>query len=416
MSNSLRRALLVFSPSATNRAPLPTQSSSRPRRIIRHLLIVPVALLAAFAGGATRALQDTCGPFTDVSALFCPYVLEAYYTGITAGTSPTTFSPDVPITRGQAAVFVTKGLNQALARGSRHGALGQWWTTTPHWDLGLGATAAPGWYGIAGDGADIWVTGGGEVKRVRASDGRLLETWTGAPEGYGLLVAMGRVFVAGGSPGKLYMIDPSQPAGAVTLVADALGAFPEGIAFDGSRIWTANEGGSVSIVTPGASPPWSVVSVTTGFHTPVGILFDGASMWVTDPANEGLLLRLDSNAAIVASLHLGPGISFPTFDGTNLWVPNYGASSVQIVNVQSGALVRELTGNGLNGPNAAAFDGERVLVTSSTGPVNSGVVSLWRAADLSPLGFTTAPNPRGVCSDGLNFWIALAGSGQLARF
>jgi hypothetical protein len=58
----------------------------------RPVLAVVVLLCALLAGGAVRQVQDTCGPFTDVSALFCPYVLEAYYTGITAGTSPTTFS------------------------------------------------------------------------------------------------------------------------------------------------------------------------------------------------------------------------------------------------------------------------------------------------------------------------------------
>ena len=65
-------------------------------------------------------------------------------------------------------------------------------------------------------------------------------------------------------------------------------------------------------------------------------------------------------------------------------------------------------------PVAAAFDGERVLVTNA---YNS--VSLWKAADLSPIGtFSTGglTSPRGVCSDGVNFWIALQGAGQLAWF
>lgn len=61
----------------------------------------------------------------------------------------------------------------------------------------------------------------------------------------------------------------------------------------------------------------------------------------------------------------------------------------------------------------AAFDGERILVTDQ-----SGAVSLWKAADLSPLGtFSTMGNaPYGACSDGLNFWIVFSGAGKLARF
>src|ERR1700730_15109566 len=93
-----------------------------PRRS-RAILALAIGLFALAAGGATRIVQDQCGPFTDGSSVFCPYVLEMYYLGITAGTSPTTFSPDSPMTRGQAAVFVSKGLDQALARSSRRAAL-----------------------------------------------------------------------------------------------------------------------------------------------------------------------------------------------------------------------------------------------------------------------------------------------------
>src|SRR4030088_556451 len=107
---------------------------------MRRLLWIPLALAAVLAGGAVKIVQDQCGPFTDVTPGFCPYVLELYYLGITAGTSATTFSPDDPLPRGPGAAFVAKGLNQSLARSSRRAALGQWWTTTPHWDIGLGVT------------------------------------------------------------------------------------------------------------------------------------------------------------------------------------------------------------------------------------------------------------------------------------
>jgi hypothetical protein len=64
---------------------------------------------------------------------------------------------------------------------------------------------------------------------------------------------------------------------------------------------------------------------------------------------------------------------------------------------------------------AAAFDGERVLVTNYIG----NAVSLWKAADLTPLGSVPTGDstlPAGACSDGVNFWITLLNSGQLARF
>ncbi len=309
---------------------------------------------------------------------------------------------------------------------SRRAALDQFWTPQNETAVGLGITVL----GVAGrlspqhvrsDGADVWVTGSDtSVSRVRGSDGKLLEAWTGASGAFGVLVAMGRVFATGHTaPGQLYMIDPSQPAGFVTTVASNLGDYSSGIAFDGARIWTANNGGSVSIVTPGTSLPWTATTVTTGYFAPNGALYDGANVWVTDQAGTdqpGTLLKLDENGSILQTVTVGGLPLFPIFDGTNIWVPNGSSNSVSVVSASTGAVVATLTGNGLNGPQTAAFDGQRVLVTNRNG--NS--VSLWKAADLTPLGsFAIGPNstgPFGACSDGINFWITEYFQPNLVRF
>ena len=78
-------------------------------------------------------------------------------------------------------------------------------------------------------------------------------------------------------------------------------------------------------------------------------------------------------------------------------------------------ILQTLTGNGLGTPRAAAFDGQRVLVTN----LGDSSVSLWKAADLSPLGnfsVGSGTSPGGATSDGVNFWITLQGPGKLARF
>ncbi len=380
---------------------------------MRKLLALPLALAAVFAGGATRIVQDQCGPFTDVTPAFCPYILELYYLGITAGTSATTFSPDDPLTRGQGAVFIAKGLNQSLARSSRRAALGQWWTTTPHWDVGLGVvTVGTHPIGIASDGADLWVANQADstVARVRASDGKVLDTWTNVNNATCVLVAMGRVFVTSGV-GPLMMIDPSQPPGPVTTVA-ALG-ISAGITFDGSKIWVANNGGSVSIVTPGPSIPWAITNVTTGFATPEGVLFDGTNIWITD-YQVGTLLRLDASGAILQTVPVGLGASFPAFDGENIWVPNWLDDSVTVVRASTGEIVTTLSGLP-ESPSSVAFDGARMLVTS----YNANAVSLFRAADFTALGsFPTgdASHPLIACSDGNGFWLSLSNIGQIARY
>ena len=382
---------------------------------MKRLLVLSLALTAALAGGAVRIVQDQCGPFTDVTPAFCPFVSELYYLGITAGTSPTTFSPDDLLTRGQAAVFIAKGLNQSLARSSLRAALGQWWTTQSPQALGLTAVGATP-FRVVSDGRDLWVAnnGDGTVTRVRGSDGTVLGTWTGAPSNDDVLVAMGRVFVIGepvSNQTGLYMIDPTQPPGPMTLVgtANAGTGSPQGMAFDGSRVWTASSA-SVSIFTPGPSIPWAVISVSAGISLAGDMLWDGFSMWVAD-VNAGLL-RLDQSGAVVQTVPIAGLTRYPVFDGANIWIPADAPATVSVVSASSGIVLATLTGNGMDSPSQAAFDGRRVLVTDP----GAHAVLLWNAVDFAPLGSVSLlDDPFGACSDGVNFWITLQ-SDHLARF
>jgi DNA-binding beta-propeller fold protein YncE len=393
--------------------------------------VVLISLIASLTVLSSRLHADTgdCGgvtvtlPFTDVmgNAFFCQ-IAAAYFSGLTNGTTATTFSPTQNVTREQMAAFTTRTMDQALKRGSHRAALDQYWTTQGENNLAL-TTIGLGPLLVKSDGADLWAAhiASSTVSRVRASDGKLLETWTDAPFGHGVLCAMGKVFVTGdATPGRLYQIDPTQPAGAVTTLSSALGIGSSGITYDGQRIWTANNGtgpgsGSVSIVTLN---PLTVTNVTTGFNRPVGILYDGANIWVTDQG-DGMLKKLDTNGAILQAVPVGLSPRYPAFDGSNLWVPNANSSTVTVVRatgVLSGTVLATLSGNGLNGPITAAFDGERILVTNVVGES----ISLWNASDLTPLvTFSTGADTRpwGVCSDGLNFWITFnTGPGKLARF
>ena len=374
-------------------------------------------------GGVSAALLGVCGPFTDVSdAAFCPFVLEVFTLGITTGTTPTTYDPASPVSRLQMAAFLSRTVDRVLDRGSRRAAMKRFYLTQNAQVLGTTTLVNfPQW--VDSDGTDLWVTdptGAGTVWRVRGSDGKLLETWTGAAGAQGIVAAMGRVVTGGDKlldPGALYVIDPKQPAGAVTTVATNLGVRPRGIAFDGGRIWTANlgnppGGGSVSIVVPGAAIPWSRTNVSVGFSNLIGVLFDGSNVWVTDGL-AGTLLKLDANGAVLQTVTVGPAPQYPVFDGTNIWVPNAGSNSVSVVRASSGAVLATLTANGMNQPGTAAFDGQRVLVTN----VQASLVSLWKAADLTPIGsFGSGGNSLGACSDGLNFWFVVSTTSQLARF
>src|SRR5262249_40565038 len=147
---------------------------------------------------STRMPADTgtCGggmvtlPFTDImgNPFFCQ-IAEAYYSGLTNGTSPKTYSPSDSVTREQVAAFITRTQDSALTRASRRAALKQW--ASPGISL-VGTTETGGGPRLVeSDGADLWVAdnASGDVKRIRASDGKDLGTYTGAAGAFGVLIA-----------------------------------------------------------------------------------------------------------------------------------------------------------------------------------------------------------------------------------
>src|ERR1041384_3663178 len=198
-----------------------------------------------------HADSGTCGgvsinlPFTDVQAsnvFFCS-IAEAYFTGLTNGTSPTTYNPSDPVSREQMAAFITRTQDSALKRGSKRAALQHWWT--PGAAGVLRSTSITNPAAITSDGEDVWViSNGNTVKRVHASDGRVLQTWTSANGASSLVAASGRIFISvftgTSTPGKIYVINPDAAPGAVSVFENDIGVFPRHIAYDGLNLWTAN--------------------------------------------------------------------------------------------------------------------------------------------------------------------------------
>ncbi|HWC65284.1 MAG TPA: S-layer homology domain-containing protein, partial [Thermoanaerobaculia bacterium] len=210
---------------------------ARPGRSRRLALLGGIVAATAFLGAGLHVFAACAGydlPFTDLGSesTFCAAIAEAYFSGLTNGTSATTYSPSSKVPRDQMAAFITRTLDQSLLRGSRRAALDQWWTPTPHFENGLAMTSVgTGPSRLACDGADVWVTNSQDnsVTRVRASDGKNLETWTNMSNGFGIMTAMNRVFVIGFT-GSLYEIDPSQAAGPALGVATMVLQEDSGIA------------------------------------------------------------------------------------------------------------------------------------------------------------------------------------------
>ncbi len=392
-------------------------------------VVVLIALMVSLTVLSTRLQADTgsCAgatttlPFTDVmgNPFFCQ-IASAYFSGLANGTSATTYGPSDPVTREQMAAFITRTMDQSLKRGSQRAVAKKWWTPQDANSLGLTDVGnAPS--GVAFDGTDLCVANHGSetVMRVRPSDGKVLETWTGARAAADVLVAAGLVFVTSVAdislPGQIFVIDPSQSPGAVTVFDNNTDDGPLAITFDGQFLWTAN---SIGSITKYSLDGGVETTFAAGISSPTDILWDGENLWVTDFGVNGVHRVDPVSGSVLETIFVVPSPHLLLFDGINLWVSSPSSDTVTVIRAvgsQRGTVLQRLTGNGLDGPGGMAFDGERVLV----GNISGNSVSLFKAADFSPLGSVSVGAkalPRKACSDGLNFWITLNGTGKLARF
>ena len=365
------------------------------------------AVMAVVLGGASGML-GVCGPFTDTANdAFCPFVLEILTLGATTGTTATTYSPNDNVSRLQMAAFLSRTVDAALLRGSRRAGLNQFWTTRAASSLGMTGRGRADPNFVKSDGVDLWVSddGANAIVRVRGErregrgnldigrtpgDARRDRAGLRGRKHQSRAALHARSRRGGGSrdhgrhhPGSL----PAEP----DLRRDA------GLVRERRRIRFDRH--------PRRGAPWTVTTVTTGFSGPIGALFDGANVWIAD-FDADQLVKLDANGGILQTVTVGNGPAYPAFDGTNIWVPNLD-NSVSVVRASSGVVLATLTGNGLAVGHQAAFDGRRIVVTA-----DSGVVSLWKAADLSEIGFLSTGAlsvPVGACSDGVHFWVVLSG-------
>jgi hypothetical protein len=403
----------------------------------RAMLLLAVIIAITTASTQLRAETGMCGgasttlPFTDVAAgniFFCS-IASAYFTGLTSGTTATTYAPTANVTREQMAAFTTRTLDQAIKRGSKRAALGEWWTNRAPVNRVFSLTGGNNARFLACDGLTVWVsnTESNSVSRVDIKTGQLICTLTGVPIPEQMVIVSGFVYVASfDSPGVIYVASIKDTAnGSMDAIAANLGNNPAGITCDGENLWTANVGtgpgtGSISRMKIGIFTP---TNFTTGLSQPVGILFDGANLWVTDQGDTSLKRINTMSGAVLQTIALSGTVGLPVFDGTNLWIPCSGPDQVYVVRGVgglAGTVLAQLTGNGLSGCSQAAFDGERICVVNPAGDS----VSLWKASDLSPIGSFSISfssyDPRGVCSDGTTFFIGLRSSvgtpGAVARF
>ena len=187
-----------------------------------------------------------------------------------------------------------------------------------------------------------------------------------------------------------------------------VGNKPIGLAFDGSSMWVANLN-SDNVMKLRASDGEILGTFAVGSQ-PAEIAFDGANVWVTNHNGSSVSKLQARDGATLGTFTVGANPFGIAFDGTNIWVANSSSGSVMKLRANDGVNVGTFPIGG--SPNGVAFDGTNIWVTNHTGN------NVWKlnASDGSVLGnFTAGSNGYGIAFDGANMWVVNEGSNTVTK-
>ena len=207
---------------------------------------------------------------------------------------------------------------------------------------------------------------------------------------------------AGNTPGHVALL---QWWASLTYTA---GSNPIGVVFDGTNIWITNIGSS-SVTKLLASTGSAVGTYTVGAN-PYGIAFDGTNIWVANSASSTVTKLLASTGATVGTYPAGSNPYGVAFDGINIWVSNYNSSSVTELLASTGATVGTYPVG--SNPYGVAFDGTNIWVANSGG---SSVTELLASTGATVGAYPVGTHPFLVAFDGTNIWVSNIGSSTVTK-
>jgi len=388
------------------------------QRCILWLLAAALLIFLPAQTGRILAQGAICGPFTDVpsSSVYCPFILEAFISNITQGTSPTTFNPGDPVSRDQAATFFTRTMDQTLHRATVRTVIGKSWS--PSSSSGAVPTDVGGSVNdVVTDGTYLWLArNDGKVLKINVADRRLLETWSltsGVPRKLGVFA--GQVWI-GDDQGRIHSFNPTGQAGSASLLFSASatgvgGGFPA-LAFDGANVWLASSGGTKIFVYQVSGAGGTVINAGSNVES---MVFDGTNMWVLLANSSLQKMSIPTPGAALPGVIETITLPGPVndcrmlYDGNNIWIPIGSNGTLYVVrptaNLASlpSSIVKNESIPDVAFPYVASFDGEYVMI----GGVNNGIVALYKATNLTRIRtFTSgAIGVLSIASDGRTFNI-----------
>jgi YVTN family beta-propeller protein len=156
-------------------------------------------------------------------------------------------------------------------------------------------------------------------------------------------------------------------------------------------------------VTGGAGP----YAVGTN---PRALAFDGTNIWVAN-YGDGTVQKVNpATGATGPPINVGTNPYALAFDGSSIWVANYGSNSVQKINPATGAAGSPIT-VGTN-PSALVFDGANIWVALQ-GSNSVRKIDPATGAVFTPI--TVGTNPIALAFDGTSIWVANSGSANVTR-
>jgi len=139
-----------------------------------------------------------------------------------------------------------------------------------------------------------------------------------------------------------------------------VGTNPQGVEFDGERVWVTNQDSdTVTVIKTSDS---SLVATLSVGDAPTEVLFDGQSVWVLNSADETVTQIDASTRSVVGTYGVGSSPKAMSFDGSAIWVANSGDDNVTLLRHTDGSLVETISLSG--SPQLLQFDGEGTWVAT----------------------------------------------------
>lgn len=123
--------------------------------------------------------------------------------------------------------------------------------------------------------------------------------------------------------------------------------------------------------------------------------------------NEVLLLQqtIYSRAVPAASVAVGIQPRGIAFDGSHIWVVNWGSHNVSKIDINNNAVVTSVASGG--GPQGIAFDGTHIWVANEK---NDGLSKIDMIRNVKLTDFSMRSSPWGIAFEGTHIWVTNNGS------